>query len=585
MNETYHENEGQHLDPEIVKGDPLSDAIVEKISQTHELHAGSGRQEGSSGSAPIADDVNQEEVLFPHIEQNVKSRKKTALSALRVFLLCALLAGVFLLGFGTRPEVMTQWVDEGRKWLLIGIKEVKPIANKLYGKTVEMVDSIHGPALKPSPKPSAKPPPLAGETEKTKPGRKILYWRAPMNPDFTSDRPGKSPMGMDLIPVYEDEVGSEISINPTMVQNIGVKTQMVKKRALNREIRTTGRLTSDERLIHHIHTKYGGWIDKLYVDFTGKKVNKNDALLEIYSPELVTTQEELVLALKYQETLKGSVFPEIVRGAQGLVDSALRRLQLFDVPEHQIADLVKNRKVSKTMHIHSPVTGVVVKKNVVHGTRIQPGKVLYMIADLSNIWVIADIYEYEIPWVTLGQVAEMNLSYFPGKKFKGKVTFIDPILDAKSRTLKVRIEFPNPDEELKPEMYANVILKSEDAREEVVIQEEAVIYTGDKTMAIVQTASGNFDSRELVLGIKAQGYVQVLKGLKEGEKVVTSSAFLIDSESRLKEALGKMETNAKPPVKKPSPMATKIKDRSMKLHLKEALETDKDSTSTDKSKN
>jgi len=434
----------------------------------------------------------------------------------------------------------------------------------VYEKAEEMVDKTRSP--KGTPSDNKKP--AVGKEVKTE--RKVKYWKAPMVPGFTSDKPGKSPMGMDLVPVYEDDTErSVISINPTMVQNIGVKTEVVKRRSLSREIRTIGRLAYDERLIHHIHTKYGGWIDKLYVDFTGQEVKKDDALLDIYSPELVTTQEELILALKYQESLKTSSFPEVIRSAKGLVESTLKRLELFDVPEHQIADLIKNKKVSKTMHIHSHVKGVVVKKNVFHGMHVQPGMTLYMIADLSNIWAILDIYEYEVPWIKLGQKGEMNLSYFPGKKFKGKVTFIDPVLDSKSRTLKVRMEFPNPGGELKPGMYANVILKSEVARNEMTIPEEAVIYTGEKTVALVQNPSGGFESRELTLGVKTQGYVQVLKGLKEGEKVVTSSHFLIDSESRLKEALEKMETNTKSTMTDNSPKAKKLKDVNMKLHLKE----------------
>ncbi|MBT7198481.1 MAG: efflux RND transporter periplasmic adaptor subunit [Nitrospina sp.] len=497
------------------------------------------------------------DILFPleSMEQKAMLRKKAGLSALRVFLLCALLAGAFLLGFGTRPEVMSQWVEEGREWVQVGIKEIKPIANRMYGKTVAIVDEVHSS--------TAKPILHSNAAVKKEPGRKIKHWKAPMTPGFISDRPGKSPMGMALVPVYEDEAAGGVSINPTMVQNIGVKTDVVKKRSLSRKIKTIGRLTSDERLIHHIHTKYGGWIEKMYVDFTGQEINKNDVLLEIYSPELVTTQEELILAMKYEESLKDSVFPEIRLGAKRLVDSTLKRLQLFDVPEHQIGALVKNRKVSKTMHIHSPVKGFVVKKNALHGMHVQPGMNLYMIADLSNIWVIADIYEYEVPWVKLGQEAEMNLSYFPGKKFKGKETFIDPILDSKSRTLKVRMEFPNLEGELKPEMYANVTFKSEVAREEMTIPEEAVIYAGDKTTTIVQNSSGTFDSRELTLGVKTQGYVQVLKGLKEGEKVVTSSAFLIDSESRLKEAINKLEEK-KVEIKIPAKIS-----ENMELILKE----------------
>ncbi len=532
MSDTDHKKEGLELDSNKDKSESLNDASDEKESPVPELNVDT---EGKDGNASTPDNTSQEDILFPleHLERNTMRRKQVGLSVLRIFLLCALLGGVFLLGFGTRPEVMTQWIEQGKKWVWVGIEKATPLVDKMYGKTVDMVDKVHGPTEKMVMPDS---PAMNNKAE-----RKIKHWRAPMTPGFISDKPGKSPMGMDLVPVYEGEMGEAVTINPTMVQNIGVKTEVVLKRALSREIRTIGRLTYDERLIHHIHTKYGGWIDKLYVDFTGQEVNKNDALLDIYSPELVTTQEELILALKYQESLKGSAFPEISRGATGLVNSTLKRLELFDVPEHQIADLIKNQKVSKTMHIHSPVKGFVVKKNALHGMHVQPGMNLYMIADLSNIWVIVDVYEYEVPWVKLGQEAEMNLSYFPGKKFKGKVTFIDPILDSKSRTLKVRIEFANPNGDLKPEMYANVTLKSEVALKKLVIPEEAVIYAGDKTMAIVQNSSGTFDSRELDLGVKTQGYVQVLKGLTKGEKVVTSSVFLIDSESRLKEALSKME--------------------------------------------
>ena len=565
MNDTNNINAGQHLDPEIVKGDPLSDAIVEKISQTHELHADIRRQDGPSGSASTSDDKNQEDILFPleHIEQNVKSRKKTALSALRVFLLCALLAGVFLLGFGTRPEVLEKLTRDGKQWLNLGMEKAKPFGKMVYEKAEEMVDKTRSP--KGTPSDNKKP--AVGKEVKTE--RKVKYWKAPMIPGFTSDKPGKSPMGMDLVPVYEDEGGREISINPTMVQNIGVKTEVVKRRSLSREIRTIGRLAYDERLIHHIHTKYGGWIDKLYVDFTGQEVKKDDALLDIYSPELVTTQEELILALKYQESLKTSSFPEVIRNAKGLVDSTLKRLELFDVPSHQINKLIESRKVTKTLHLHSPLDGFVIKQQVFHGMFVKPGMTLYMIADLSNIWVLADIYEYEVPWLKLGQEAEMTLSSFPGKTFKGKVTYIDPVLDSQSRTLKVRVEFPNPGGELKPGMYANVILKSTVAKKGVAVPEEAVIYTGEKTVALVQNPSGGFESRELTLGVKTQGYVQVLKGLKEGEKVVTSSHFLIDSESRLKEALEKMETNTKSTMTDNSPKAKKLKDVNMKLHLKE----------------
>ena len=193
------------------------------------------------------------------------------------------------------------------------------------------------------------------------------------------------------------------------------------------------------------------------------------------------------------------------------------------------------------MHIHSPVRGFVIEKKALHGMRVQPGMSLYMIADLSNIWVLADIYEYEVPWIKVGQYAEMNLSYFPGKKFVGKVTFIDPFMNPATRTLKVRMEFPNPKWKLKPDMYANVTIKSTIAKRGLTVPEEAVIHSGEKTLVVVAKDSGQYESRDVTLGVLAQGYYRVIKGLRKGEKVVASSNFLIDSESKLQEAIGKIQ--------------------------------------------
>ncbi|MBN4078251.1 efflux RND transporter periplasmic adaptor subunit [Nitrospina gracilis] len=528
-------------------------------------------QENLDETLPVEEELDnvegdKEEVLFPleRIEPGLPAPMGKRFSLIRSGLLLFLIVGVFFLGFATQPEVLKQLLGEGKQWVDVGMKKARPLGNRIYEKTEEMVNKIHGN------KESPKLIKTKSGNKKKKTDKKVKYWRAPMTPGFVSDRPGKSPMGMDLIPVYEDEADGGVSISPTMVQNIGVKTQVIKTMALSREIRTVGRLTYDERLVHHIHTKYGGWIEKLYVDFTGQEVNKNDVLLEIYSPELVSTQEELILALKYEASLKNSIFPEISRGAKSLVDSTLKRLELFDVPQHQIDELVKSKKVAKTLHIHSPVKGFVLKKNALHGMYVKPGMNLYMIANLSNIWLIADIYEYEIPWIKLGQAVEMNLSYFPGKPFKGKVTFINPMLDSKSRTLKVRMEFSNPNGELKPEMYANVTLQSEVSKKTIAVPEEAVIYSGDKTMVMIQKPSGDFESRELNLGVKTQGYVQVLSGLKAGERVVTSSTFLIDSESRIKEAFGKMEKAGKPEAMKHETLSPDVPKRKLKLHLGEA---------------
>jgi RND family efflux transporter MFP subunit len=324
-----------------------------------------------------------------------------------------------------------------------------------------------------------------------------------------------------------------------------VKTEKIKKRTLTREIRTVGILTYDERKVTHIHTKYKGWVEKLYVDFTGQEVKKDDLLAEVYSPELVSTQEELLVAMKYNQSLKDSPFTEIGKGAERLFESTKRRLELFDVPEHQIEQLIREKKITKTLHIHSPFRGFVVKKEASQGMFIQPGTSLYTIADLTNIWVLADVYEYELPWIKIGQKAEMNLSYFPGKKFQGKVTYIDPFMDSKTRTLKVRMEFDNPAWKLKPNMYANVTLKSAIAKKSIAVPEEAVIHSGEKETVIVQNSSGGFDSRVLTLGAQANGYYQVIKGLKAGENVVTSSSFLLDSESRLKDALSKLQAEKK----------------------------------------
>ncbi|MFQ6611251.1 MAG: efflux RND transporter periplasmic adaptor subunit, partial [Fidelibacterota bacterium] len=314
----------------------------------------------------------------------------------------------------------------------------------------------------------------------------------------------------------------------------------------------------DERLVYHIHTKYEGWIEKLNVNFTGQEVEQDEMLMEIYSPELVSTQEEFLLALKYKDSLEESPFTEIGEAADTLLKSTRKRLELLDVPEHQIDALIRDKKITKTMHIHSPVRGFVIKKEALQGMRVKPGMSLYMIADLSNIWVMADIYEYELPWVKLGQRVEMNLSYFPGKKFVGRVTYIDPFLDAKTRTNKVRMEFANPNWKLKPDMYANVTIKSTIAKRGVAVPEEAVIHSGEREIVIVQNPSGTFESRQLTLGPQAGGYYQVLKGLRAGETVVTSSNFLIDSESNLEEALNKLQ-NSKPAqsinrgTKKPPP--------------------------------
>ena len=374
--------------------------------------------------------------------------------------------------------------------------------------------------------------------------RKILYWTDPMIPGFKSDKPGKSPMNMDMVPVYADEeevVAGIVKIDPATVKSINVRTEKVIKKPLRRSIRTTGRIDYDERKITHIHTKIQGWVEKLYIDFTGKEVNKGDMLLEVYAPELVTAQEEYLLALEYEKSLRDSKTEEVSSGAKFLLESARKRLQLFDVAEHQIKELEETRKPKKTLHIHSPTHGIVVQKNLLEGMFITPETHLYVIADISKIWVYADIYEYEVPWIKVGQETEMTLSYFPEKVFKGVVTYIYPYLQAETRTVKVRMEFDNPDWELKPDMYANVKLESKIAESAILVPAEAVIRSGVRDIIIVSKGEGVFEPRDVKVGVDTgDGYLQILEGVKAGEDVVTSAQFLIDSESKLKEAVSKM---------------------------------------------
>ncbi len=394
-------------------------------------------------------------------------------------------------------------------------------------------------------------------TEASKKGKKILYWRAPMDPTYISDKPGKSPMGMDLIPVYEGEEEAvepgTVKIDPVTIQNIGVRTAPVKKRVLKKTIRTIGRIEYDEETLYHLHTKIDGWIEKLYIDFTGEKVKKGDILLEIYSPTLLSAEEEYLLARKYSPSLKKV-------GRESLITLSRRRLELWDVPEHQIKELERTGKLLKTLHIHSPVTGIVIEKPVREGMYVTPGMNLYTIADLSKVWVYVDVYEYEIPWIRLGQEAEMTLPSFPGEVFKGKVSFIYPYLEQKTRTLKVRLEFHNPGLKLKPNMYADVVLKPIISRSALAVPDEAVIHSGERNIIIVSKGNGKFAPREVTLGAEGEGYYEVLSGLREGDMVVTSAQFLIDSESRLKEAINKMLE-----IKKSGQMKHGMKMKSMPM--------------------
>jgi RND family efflux transporter MFP subunit len=372
--------------------------------------------------------------------------------------------------------------------------------------------------------------------------RKIAHWRAPMDPSYTSNSPGKSPMGMDLIPVYEDEseTGGTVRIDPVVVQNMGVKIYSAERKSLSRVIRTVGRVDYDETRMTDVNTKVDGWVERLFVDYTGQSLQKGQPLLEIYSPELVAAQEEYLTAYDYQQRLARNPDDEIVQGAKDLLTAATQRLRYWDITDRQIADLRLTRAANRTMTLYSPQEGIVVHKAVFDGAYIKSGQHLYRIGDLSNVWVYANVYEYELPWVRVGQKAEVELSYLPGKTFNGKVTHVYPFLDSKTRTVKVRMSLPNPDLELKPEMYANVRIKSMVSREALVVPVQAVIRSGERNVLIVALGEGRFQPRDVKLGVEAEGFLQILDGLSAGEQVVSSGQFLIDSESNLKAALSSL---------------------------------------------
>ncbi len=374
--------------------------------------------------------------------------------------------------------------------------------------------------------------------------KKIKHWVAPMDPTFVQDKPGKSPMGMDLVPVYEDDDDGSaegmIRIDPVTVQNIGVRTTKAKKGSVSREIRTAGQITYNEELVEHIHSKVSGWVENLYVDTTGEEVRAGEELLAFYSPDLVATQEEYLQAIRYRDKASRSKFPEIADGAESLVEASRKRLSYMDISDEQISALEKRGEVSKEMQIFSPKTGVVIRKNVIQGMKIDPMMELYTIADIRRVWVIASIYEYELPFIKTGQVALMTLPYEPGVQYTGKVTFIYPYLSNKTRTVQVRMEFDNPRLKLKPDMYADVQIKTGSGSSSVIVPSEALLRTGQRNVVITAIGEGKFLPKDVTPGIEGDGYVEILSGIEAGEEVVVSGQFLIDSESNLREAVNKM---------------------------------------------
>jgi Cu(I)/Ag(I) efflux system membrane fusion protein len=370
--------------------------------------------------------------------------------------------------------------------------------------------------------------------------RKVLYWYDAMSPQHHYNKPGKAPDGMDLVPQYAEGNTSQsgraataampagtVKIAPDKQQLIGVRTETVERQSLVRTVRTTGQLTSDETKLGHVHVKVNGYIDKVYVDYVGQLVKKGQPLFTLYSPDLVATEDEYLIAKRGAKDLGASQFPEVSQGSQSLLRSTRERLKLWDISDEQIKKLDDTGEVTKTLTFYSPVSGFVTDRKAFPQTAVTPEMDLYLISDLSTIWVNADVYEYEVPFVKVGQTADMQLSYYAGKTYAGKITYIYPTVDPVSRTVKVRIEFPNPKFDLKPQMFANVQLKINYGKQ-IVVPQEAIMDSGDKQYVFVVHDGGVFEPRVIQMGTKLEGNVVVLSGLNAGETDLTDLLYQVE---------------------------------------------------------
>lgn len=370
------------------------------------------------------------------------------------------------------------------------------------------------------------------QSTQTKMGKKPLYWIDTMEPKVHYSKPGKSRMGMELKPVYPEDVQEDsqsiVRISPTVVNNLGVRTAPVTKGLFTRRIETVGYVVSDENNISHIHTYADGWVRTLFVKAVGDVVKNGQVVLQLYSPMLVNVQEEYLIALESKN--------------QALIDASYKRLQAFHISEEQIQQLKTTRKTSQLINIYPHNNGVVTMLNVREGMFVTPDSEMMSIVDLSTIWMIAQVFEEEANWVKTGEQTEARLIAFPGKVWTGEVAFIYPEVDSQTRTLKVRFRFNNPDLLLKPNMYANITLLVEPKKNVLSIPLEALIRSSEGNRVIVAIGQGRFQSRSVTTGIESDERVEILSGLSVGEQIVVSGQFLLDSEENLKAGLERLQT-------------------------------------------
>jgi Cu(I)/Ag(I) efflux system membrane fusion protein len=372
--------------------------------------------------------------------------------------------------------------------------------------------------------------------------RKLVFYRSPMDPRQTSHTPRKDEMGMDYLPVYLDELQGAgpvtglvtVKIDPARQQLIGLVTAEATPGAIGGALRTTGRVAVDEARVHRVNVKFGGFVERVQADFVGQLVRQGEPLFSIYSPELLAAQEDLLLALRTQQRLASA--KGLATDGETLASSARRRLQLLDVPASTIARIEQSGKAERTVAVLSPVSGVVVKKEVVPGMKLEAGGMPYELWDLSSVWVLADVYETDLQHVKVGAPATLTFKALPGKEYQGRIAFVDPVLDPRARTAKVRVSLANPGGALKPEMFGEVVLRST-PRQALRVPSDAVIDSGTRSVVFVALGDGKFQPRVVRLGASDGDFVEVQDGLAAGDKIVTRANFLVDSESRLKASL------------------------------------------------
>ncbi|MDH5180453.1 MAG: efflux RND transporter periplasmic adaptor subunit [Gammaproteobacteria bacterium] len=362
--------------------------------------------------------------------------------------------------------------------------------------------------------------------------KKILYWVAPMDPSYRRDGPGKSPMGMDLVPVYDEGGDSDVTISSAVENNLGVRTLPVERGKLWRKIDTVGYVDFDENRISHIHLRSTGWIEKLIVHSEGERVKKGQLLFELYSPELVNAQDDYIQALR--------------TGNKFLLSASRERLQALGISDQQIKVIQKKMRSEQFVRVYAPQDGIVAKLMVREGMYVSPQMEVMSLADLSSIWILGEVFESQANWVKEGQPADVRLSYIPGREWEGSVEYIYPSLNQKTRTLKVRLRFDNPDEVLKPNMFANVSIYGGPKEQTLIIPREALIRGGGDDRVILALGKGRFRAVRVTAGIESGNWIEIMAGLQEGDRVVTSGQFLIDSEASQKASFGRMQSPSEP---------------------------------------